>query len=149
MIIALIQTQTSLSHAATWAWLGSVDSGELVQAIVTCLNLMGVIESMRFRGVRTTWGKLLRGQKQKERVREKGRRGLLSLTLRASAAASFHCSDTAAWLWIDRAAGKHCCATVYATNIAALCSANANKQAKRVCWERKTGKKRWKMWRDS
>lgn len=60
-----------------------------IGAIVAYSNLMGVIESVRFQGVRTTWEKLLRGQKQKERVREKGRQGLLFLALRGPAAAAF------------------------------------------------------------
>lgn len=60
-----------------------------IGAIVTYSNLMGVIESVRFQGVRTTWEKLLRGQKQKERVREKGRQCLLFIGLRGPAAAAF------------------------------------------------------------
>lgn len=90
MIITLFQTQTSLSQciimSMTWpGWLQGIGESHcnILKTSWVWLKAWG------FRGVRTTWEKLLRGQKQKERVREKGRQGLLFPALRGPAAVAF------------------------------------------------------------
>lgn len=113
LIITLILTQTSLSHAATSAWLGSVGLKRIGASQVKPHGC-----DWKREGVRTTWDKLLREQKQKEREskRERETRSLVSCS-QGPSCCSFHYSNAAAWHWINTATGKHCYTRVRAANI--------------------------------
>lgn len=131
LINTLIQTQTSLSHAATWAWLGSAVSRELVRAIVTYSKPHGHDWKREVSGCENHVREVVeRTKTERESPRKGETRSLVSCSQRPSCC-SFHYSNAAAWHWINTAIGKHCRMRACAVNINLACAASTNKRVKR------------------
>lgn len=124
------QHKPPLSHATAWAWLGSVDSRELVGSHCDILKPHGCDWKREVSGCENHVREVVEKTKTKSKSqRKRETRSLVSRSQRPSCY-SFHYSNAAAWHWINTATGKHCYMRACAANINLACAANSNKQVK-------------------